>query len=199
MNKRLLSLAVAGSMLLGLAGLASAGVPSDALSTASAAGSATILITPAGTGTNIGAAGATVTVTVVDATGAVIAGYPFQDIYLDDDSTGEISLCQGGSVADGNTNASGVTTISGAISGGGFTQAGLQVFLAGVPLQQAALPINANSCDINADLVVNAIDLGDFAADFTGAYNFRSDFVFDGVVNLPDVGEFAIHNGETCP
>ena len=44
MNKRLLSLAVAGTMLLGLAGFATAGVPDDVNSTASSA-SGTILIT----------------------------------------------------------------------------------------------------------------------------------------------------------
>lgn len=198
MSKRLLSLAVAGSMLLGLAGLASAGVPDAGLSSSSSAGSGTLLITPAGTGKTLGGIGCTVTVTVRDATGTPIAGYPFQDVFLDDAGTSEISLCQGGSTADFNTNASGVTTMSGGIAGGGWTQNGLQVHLAGVAIG-VALPINANSCDINGDLVVNLGDVGDFATDFSGAYNFRSDFQFDGVVNLGDIGELSIHNGETCP
>jgi hypothetical protein len=184
--------------LLSLAGLASAGVPDPGLSSAVAAGSGTLLITPAGAGNTLGGIGATVTVTVLDATGTPIAGYPFQDVFLDDSGTSEISLCQGGSVADFNTNASGVTTISGAIAGGGWTQNGLQVYLAGVAIG-GALPINANSCDINGDLVVNLGDIGDFSADFSGPYNFRSDFQFDGVVNLGDIGELSIHNGETCP
>lgn len=198
MSKRLLSLAIAGSMLLGLAGLASAGVPDAGLSTSSAAGTGTLLITPAGNGNTLGAIGAVVTVTVVDNTGTPIAGYPFQDIYLDDAGTAEIALCQGGSVADFNTNAAGVTTISGGISGGGFTQSGLQVYLAGVAIG-AALGINANSPDINGDLVVNLADIGSFAADFTGSYAFRSDFDANGSINLGDLGVLASNNNQSCP
>lgn len=198
MSKRLLSLAVAGSMLLGLSGLATAGVPDAGLSTAVAAGSGTLLITPAGNGNTIGGIGATITVTVVDGTGTPIAGYPFQDIYVDDSGTAEISLCQGGSVADFNTNAAGVTTISGGVSGGGWTQNGLQVYLAGVAIG-SALGINANSPDITGDLVVNLGDVGQFAIDFTGGYAFRSDLQFDGVINLGDLGKLAINNSEVCP
>lgn len=198
MNKRLLSLAVAGTMLLGLAGFATAGVPDDVNSTASSA-SGTVLITPAGTGDTLASKGLTVSVQVLDVNSDAIAGYPFQDIYLDDDSTGDISLCQGGSVADGNTNVTGDTTISGAIAGGGFTQNGMQVFLAGAPLAGTALSIDVVSCDINGDLKVDLGDIGDFAVDFNGTYNFRSDFVFDAQINLADIGELAIHNGEVCP
>ena len=199
MSKRLLSLAVAGTMVLGLAGLASAGVPDPTLSSASAAGSGTVLVTPGGTSDTLADKGVTVTVNVVDNTGTPIAGYPFQDVYLDDAGTGEISLCQGGSVADGNTDASGVTTISGAIAGGGFTQNGMQVYLAGVAIG-SALSIDVNSCDINGDLQINLTDVGSFSSDFTsGVYAFRSDFQFDGIVNLGDIGLFAQKLGETCP
>ncbi len=199
MNKRLLSLVVAVSMLL-VSGLALAGIPDDTLSTASVATAGnTVLITPAGTGQSLAGVGSTVTVTVKDVNGDPIAGYPFQDIYLDDFVVGEIALCQGGSVADANTDAAGVTTISGAIAGGGFTQNGMQVYLAGTPLAGAALDINVVSCDINGDLIVDIGDIGDFAVDFNGAYNFRSDFVFDGVIDLSDIGELAIHNAEVCP
>lgn len=199
MSKRLLSLAVAGSMLLGVAGLASAGVPDPGLSTASAAGSGTLRITPEGAGNTLGGIGATVTVTVLDATGTPIAGYPFQDVFLDDSGTSEISLCQGGSAADANTNASGVTTISGAISGGGWTQNGLQVYLAGVAIG-APLAINANSPDLNADLQVNLVDFSAFGSDFlSGVYVFRSDLSFNGAINLADFSTFGIHFGEACP
>jgi hypothetical protein len=198
MSKRLLSLAVAGSLLLGLAGAANAGVPDATLSSASSAGSGTLLLRPNGAGNTLGAIGCTVTVTVLDATGTPIAGYPFQDIYLDDPGTGEITLCQGGSTADTNTNASGVALITGAIAGGGWTQNGLQVYLAGVGIG-SALPINANSPDINGDLTVNLGDVGDFSADFGGPYNFRSDFQFDLFVNLGDVGTLSEALGDVCP
>ena len=200
MNKRLLSLAVAGSMLLGLTSLAMAGIPDPVLSTASSA-SGTLLITPAGAGEILGDKGLTISVNVKDANGDDIAGYPFQDMWVDGASPADIALCQGGSVADGNTNATGDATISGAISGGGWTQGGLQVYLAGVALAGPALTINVNSPDITRDLVVDLGDIGDFADDFINVNpnEFRSDFVFDGVLDLADIGEFAIHNGESCP
>jgi hypothetical protein len=185
-------------MLLGLAGLASAGVPDAGLSSSSAAGTGTLLITPDGTGDTLASIGAVVTVTVVDGTGTPIAGYPFQDMYLDDAGTAEISLCQGGSTADGNTNAAGVATISGGISGGGFTQVGLQVYLAGVAIG-TALGINAVSPDINADLQVNLADFGDFGIDFKGAYAFRSDLDANGSIDLGDFGIFGGNYNTSCP
>ncbi len=197
-NKRLLSLAVAGTMLLGLSSLAAAGIPDDTLSTATSAGG-TVLVTPAGLGKTLAEKGATISVTVLDVNGNAIAGYPFQDIWVDDTGDGSISLCKGGSVADFNTDAAGATTISGAIAGGGFTQAGVQVYLAGTPLAGPALAIDMNSPDMNGDLEVNLIDIGIFGADFGGAYNFRSDLVPDGVINLSDVGEFGVHLFEVCP
>jgi hypothetical protein len=197
-NKRLLSLAVAGTMLLGLSSLAAAGIPDDTLSTATSAGG-TVLVTPAGTGDTLGSKGATISVNVQDVNGVAIAGYPFQDIWADDIGNGDVALCQGGSVADANTDASGNTTISGAIAGGGSTQAGMKVYLAGTPLAGAALAINVNSPDITGDLKVDLADIGQFATDFSGAYDFRSDFVADGVINLADVGQLGLHNGEVCP
>lgn len=197
-KKRLLSLAVAGSMLLGLTGLAMAGVPDDTNSTATS-GSGTLLIVPSGTGPSLGSLGLTVFVNVRDGANDPIAAYPFQDIWLDDVGNGDISLCQGGSVADGNTNASGDATISGAIAGGGWTQNGMQVYLAGTPLTGAALNIDVNSVDITGDLKVDIGDIGEFAIDFNGAYAFRSDFVPDGLINLSDVGELSTKNGDVCP
>ena len=201
MNKRLLGLAVAGSMLLGLATSATAGVPDLTQSTASGpASTLQILITPAGLGSNLGTAGATVTVTVRDANGTPIQGFPFQDVTLNDNGTDELNICPGGSVADANTDASGVTTFTGNIFGGGFTQNGLQVYLGGNALAGPALSIDVNSCDITGDRAVNISDVGEFAVDFgSGGFVFRSDFIDDGELNIADVGEFAIHNQEVCP
>jgi hypothetical protein len=201
-NKRLLSLAVAGLMVLGLSGLAAAGIPDDTLSTVSS-GSGTLLVTPQGTGQTLAAQGVTIFLTVRDTGGAPINLYPFQDMWVDDSGDGSIALCQGGSLADGSTNTAGATTFSGAFSAGGFTQAGLQVYLAGTPVvgggSNGVLAIDVNSPDITGDLRVNLADVGEFGIDFGGAYNFRSDFQSDGVINLADVGELGIHNGEVCP
>jgi hypothetical protein len=198
MNKRLLSLAVAGTMLLGLTGVASAGIPSEVESSAVSAGG-TVLITPAGTGGSIANAGATVTVTVLDAGLLPVPNFPFQDIWLGNDgvSGDNIALCQGGSTADANTNASGITTIGGVISGGGYGTS-TQVYINGTPLAQAPLAVALNSPDINGDLVVNLNDFSAFGVDFSTG-EFRSDFVFNGVVDLADFSRFGQTFGETCP
>lgn len=198
MNKRLLSLAVAGAMVLGLAGVASAGIPDETTSSAAGPGSPVVaLITPQSTGNSIASVGGTVTVTVLDFSSGPVANYPFSDIYIDDDGTDEISLCQGGSVADANTNASGVTTISGLIGGGGFaTQS--NVWIAGTKLTGPALDLGFNSPDNTGDLVVDIADFSNFGLDFGGAA-FRSDLVFDGIVDIADFSKFGLTFGETCP
>jgi len=196
-KKRLLSLAVAGTMLLGMASLAMAGIPDATNSTASSAGG-TVMISPAALGPSLASVGATISVHIEDAAFAPIVGYPFQDMWWDDNGNGDIALCQGGSNADGNTDANGDTTISGPAAGGGWTQSGLQVYMAGTPMAGPVLLIDVNSPDINGDLVVNVIDLGDFSIDFGAGVGFRSDFIFDGVLNIADVGEYALHNQEVC-
>lgn len=203
-NKRLLSLVAAGILVLGLTSLAMAGIPDPDNSTAQS-GSGCIDITPGGNGPTLGNEGLTISVSVVDAGGLAIPGYPFQDIWWDDNGNGDLAMCQGGSVADANTDASGNTTISGSAAGGGWTQAQCRVYLAGVAvlgpaLTNGLLPLEVNSPDINGDLKVDLVDLGAFAQDFNNPpYDFRSDFTCDGVENLADVGRFAIHNSEQCP
>jgi ABC-type Fe3+-hydroxamate transport system substrate-binding protein len=199
MNKRLLSLAVAGAMLLGLTGVASAGIPDETVSTASSAGGV-VLITPEGTGGSIADAGATITVTVLDAGGLPVPNFPFQDIWLSHPGDNSIALCQGGSTADFNTNALGVTTISGVISGGGWSTT-TQVYINGTPLSgpnNPPLTVGLNSPDINGDLIVNLNDFSAFGNDYdTNA--FRSDLVFNGLVNLADFSRFGQTYFEQCP
>lgn len=196
MNKRLLSLAVAGAMVLGLTGVATAGIPDETQSTASSAGGV-VLITPAGTGGSIADAGATITVTVLDQGGLPVANFPFQDIYLGHPGDNSIALCQGGSTADFNTNASGVTTISGVISGGGWSTT-TQVYINGTPLTQAPLAVGLNSPDINGDLIVNLNDFSAFGSDYNTTA-FRSDLVYNGSVNLADFSRFGQTYFEQCP
>jgi len=196
MNKRLLSLAVAGSMLLGLTGVASAGIPDEVQSSAVSAGGVT-MITPAGTGGTLGAAGATITVTVLDAGGLPVPNFPFQDVYLGHPGDNSIKLCQGGSTADANTNAAGVTTISGVISGGGYSTT-TQVYINGTPLAQAPLAVGLNSPDINGDRIVNLTDFSIFGTDYNTT-QFRSDIVYNGVVNLADFSRFGQTYFEQCP
>jgi hypothetical protein len=213
-KKRLLSLAVASLMVIGMTGLSMAGIPDPTNSTASS-GSGCVEIAMDGNGKSLAAAGLTVSVTVLDGNGDPVVGYPFQDIWLGDNSGGtEISLCNGGSAAAANTNASGFTTITGSISGGGTTTSGMQVYLAGVPLNGAALLLDASSPDLidasgpgpGSDLVVDTQDLtyvpGGFANLFlNGVYDTIGDFNCDTVENILEVTRFAelFLGSVTCP
>jgi hypothetical protein len=209
MNKRLLSLAVAGGLVLGLAGVASAGIP-DAVQSSASTDGGVVLITPAGTGGSIADArnidgsgtsvNATVTVTILDAGGLPVPNFPFQDVYLGkdlDDLASTVSLCQGGSAADANTNALGITTIGGVISGGGHGLTS-QVYINSSPLAQAPLNLALNSPDINGDL---SVDLGDFSAFGIafGSSDFEADLVFDGTVDLGDFSRFGQSYFQQCP
>lgn len=204
-KKRLLSLAVFAIAIVGMTSVAMANVPDETTSLASS-GSGCVLMSPDATGTTLGSAGLTISVTVNDAVPNPIAAYPAQDISVGDDVGGvNVALCNGGSAADANTNAAGQTTISGVIAGGGNSQ-GMQVYIAGVALTGASLPITAVSSDFNRDLSVTAIDLslvpGGFANLFlNGVLDWESDLTCDGLENLADLGRFAqdFLNVAVCP
>lgn len=161
--------------------------------------SGSIMITPAGSGPTLAERGLTITVYVRDARDTPIVGYPFQDIFVEDDS-GELNTCPGGANADGNTDIDGVAEFTGALAGGGHSIDGLQVYLGGAPLDQAPLAIRVNSPDLTGDRTVNLSDIGTFVADYkAGVDRFRSDFVEDGELNIADVGVIASKVGEDCP
>ncbi len=56
-----------------------------------------------------------------------------------------------------------------------------------------------NSPDTNGDGVVDLVDLGTFSQAFYGEYSFRSDFFWDGLLNLSDVGRYATSFADQCP
>lgn len=158
-----------------------------------------LLVTPGGAGPTIDSIGGTVSVQILDGCDLPIAGYPFQDVFLGDSGAGTLNVCPGGSVADGNTNANGETTISGAIAAGGSSADGLRLLIGGMPVD-GLLPFRVVSPDLNADRIVNLADVAEFAAAYTsGAVPFEADLSFDGVMNLTDVAAFAAAVGETCP
>jgi hypothetical protein len=185
-----------------LAPAAAAANTPDAVSNSSATlqgGPLTLRMSPARTAPSIGDLGAAVHVEIRNADDQPIASFPLQDLWLDDVGDGSITLCAGGSVADANTDADGQTTITGAIAGGGSSEAGLYLYVVGTPLQQDLLDIAVNSADLDGNLVVDLSDLAAFATDFANGYAFRSDLAFDGELDLSDLGVFSIHYGETCP
>jgi hypothetical protein len=179
---------------------AAAGIPDPALSTATAA-AGTMWISPGGTGETFAGVGSTITVTVRDGNGTPINNFPAADIWVDGVVPAELNTCAGGIQASANTNASGVTTITSTIEGGGCVQGGLRVIINGSAVTGSpALNIRINSPDITADLAVNLADVGPFSAALNGAYTFCADYFDDGVVNLADVGIFsgALQGANAC-
>jgi len=119
------------ALVIGAATVAMAGVPDLALSTATTAAGAGVTPVlynlPSGLGsaftaarTTTGVVNATITLTVLDGGGVAVANFPFADMWLEKEvvaGTGNFIACVGGTTADANTNASGVTGWAAAIRG----------------------------------------------------------------------------------
>ena len=191
------------TLMIGAASFATAGVPDLTLSTAStAAGSYVMFNIPNGGGVAFSAAAggdATISLTLLDGLGAAIANFPFEDAWIETVDGGMVA-CVGGATADANTNALGATQWATPLQAGGASQAGTQVSISGAFLAGPALAIDHNSADIDGNGSVNLSDVPLFAGDFYGGvYAFRSDFAYDGLVNLSDVVRMATALGASCP
>lgn len=201
-NKRLFSLVLTAGLILGLAGLAMAGVPDPGASTVYTNGGEATL-TPGGLAQSLATYGVTVTVTVRDGSGLAIPAFPAADIWLDDIGNGDINLCQSGSTADAQTDGAGFTTISGVMAGGGWTQSGMSVYVSGVAVTGGSGPvlnIDLNSPDITRDRIVDLGDISLFQSDVLPPNNaFRSDYTHDGIVDLGDISLFSSWIGDSCP
>jgi hypothetical protein len=197
------------TLLVGAASFATAGVPDLAKSSAATAyagaGSAVLFNIPNGGGSAFTAArnasgtvDATVTLTLIDGLDAPIANFPAEDMWLES-TDGGMAFCIGGSTADLNTDVAGQTQWVTPLAAGGFSQANTAVMINGAALSSGDLPINHNSADISGDGIVNLTDVPLFVGDFYGAYNFRSDFSYDTVINLSDVVKMGLAIGASCP
>ena len=205
----ILILAAAWSLLsCPVAGLADpTGIPDVTLSTATvpSPGPFSVYTRPDGGGHPLSAAylmdgqeaDATITLHLVDANGDPIYLYPFEDLWLEGNA-GPLVLCPGGSIADDYTDINGYTTFSNPIYGGGQGW-GVVVLVSGLALTQPPLPISFNSPDITGDLVANITDIVPFGMDWLGTYNYRSDFFYDGVIDISDIALFAQGMGASCP
>jgi len=175
----------------------------------------TVYVTPSGNGTPLAACfgqggdhevDATITIQLTDH-GVPVPGVPAEDIWLEG---GWSSLpahpfapclpC--GGCADQATDINGVTTFSRRLAGGGTSAdpAGrnLVFYVNGeVPPQDPLAGYRVTSPDLDADLVVNLVDL----ILFTEAFNTgdpAGDFNGDGRVDLLDLLMFSRAFGETC-
>ena len=166
-----------------------------------------VMVLPDGTGTPLSAArtmynevDATVTINLLDCLGVPVSDFPSEDMWLES-GDGGLVMCLAGSITDANTDANGQAFWAQPLRAGGSSEALTIVIVNGAPLTtNAGLAISFNSPDINGDRFVNLTDVPMFATDFYGsAYMFRSDFHYDGVVNLSDVVQMAHGLGSSCP
>lgn len=144
-------------------------------------------------------ADATITLELRNANWDPIPNFPREDMWLVSYDDGLVS-CVGGTIADADTDAFGITHWQNPLFGGGYSEALTIVLVNGAPPESTnGVHLSYNSPDINGDLVVNLTDVALFAVDFFGAYNFRSDLFRDGIINLQDLGTFAQAYGTVCP
>ena len=145
---------------------------------------------------------ATITLYLRDGNNDPIVNFPSEDMWLDPYFYGPSGyICQGGTNADAVSDANGVTLWDNPLRTGGWSEGPTVVMVSGSPLLSGDLNMGHNSPDINGDGVVNLTDVALFAADFYDNVNywFRSDFHYDGLINLSDVGKLAQFIGAACP
>ena len=155
---------------------------------------------------------ATIVVTLFDASGLPVPGVYNREIRLEYQNS-NMSWCSdsfypppphAANCADSDTNVAGQTTFTLAYHGGGaqFQSCRVWVLEANglyMPIPQT-LAVSMNSPDITGDLVVNLSDIVAFAGDLQGGVApYRSDFAWDGVINLTDMVIFSQALGVTCP
>jgi len=136
--------------------------------------------------------------------GEFIEGFPAEDIWLES-WDGLLIPCNGGTTVDQDTDAVGATFWAAPLRAGGHCDAGtgdrLLIKVNGdVALDGILHDFSLNSPDINGDLLVNLADIGAFSTDYYSGLNpYRSDFRWDGAVNLGDIGILAQAMGAACP
>lgn len=167
----------------------------------------TLMVTPDGGGRTFDEAflpwgdteDATITLELKNANWDPVANFPREDMWLEAQNGGLIP-CVGGTIADANTDAFGITWWQNPVLGGGSSEPLAIILVNGSHIElSSGVNLRFNSPDINGDLVVNLIDVAMFSNDFFGAYDFRADFYRDGVINLQDLATFAQAYGGVCP
>ncbi len=206
-RRKLMGLLI-GTMVIGLATFAWAGVPDMDHSSAAMAGGVQVSVynLPNGGGHPLNdcfllggtKTDATITLTLFDVFDTPIYQYPNTDMWLES-GDGNMAFCPGGTTADGDTDAAGQTTWSNPLFAG-CSGIGTVVVVSGNTLNQAPLLMNHNSPDINCDLNVNLSDVVLYAQDVTAGTNpYRSDFFWSGVLNLSDFVLLAQGSAAHCP
>ncbi len=211
-KRNIITLALAAVCVLGLAGMASAGIPNTDNSLASADNCGRFTIAPGGGETLIeGTNDYTIHINVRDINNTPVETLIATDLWLD--LPGGLAACASGfSQADAGTDTNGDTQFTGTIYGGTLGDAAdgvncddndLYVYALGIVLNgNAPVCVAFDSPDLNGDLSVTVADFGKFAADFNCAAGCDPchDFNEDGGTTVADFGIFAGYfNASVCP
>ncbi|MBK8164825.1 MAG: hypothetical protein IPK64_02555 [bacterium] len=167
--------------------------------------SATVFVVPDGTGEPLTAAhrpagtpvDATIHLVLLDPCDFPIWNFPREDMWLESGDGGLVP-CNGGTVADSQTDPNGHTSWSAPLRAGGHSQSVCRVLVNGMALGQP-LPLHFVSADINGDRQVNLADVALFAQAYASPYGFAADLHPNGVVNLSDIAVMARSMGAHCP
>ena len=196
---------MAGALLVMVlsAGIAAAQVdPTTSFASMPAPGQ--IMVCPTGDGSGLASVGNVINIQVFDVTGLPMAGLNWNDF--------EVDGVPPGGLADGfnppsawdqppagfvNLGGGAYQLIGTFIAGGVAPQAMVKV--RGVILGSPPLPLIMNSPDRNGDGIVNLTDVGFFALALGAAYDWRFDYNGDGIINLSDTGFMALHIGHGYP
>jgi len=147
---------------------------------------------------------ATIHVTMRNFNYDLVPDLPAEDIWLGPHGPTDLVFCANGSIADGPTDEQGRTSFSGPFSGGGHldpaeeTRLHIRSILGDYCVDCPPLDIFVNSPDINADHNVDLTDVVLFAQDYYGGYDYRSDFWWDGYLNLSDLVLLVQALGASC-
>jgi len=148
-----------------------------------------------------------IVIALIDVLGYAIPNFPAEDLWLDAETTTDsqcLFVAPGGFRPDSNTDINGETVFATSLSGGGWTEGPVWVYLNGSRAvhpddgELVPVPLRFNSADINNDGTVDLADVGLFATDYRGAYHYRCDFLWDGVLDLGDIGLLAQGMGAKC-
>jgi hypothetical protein len=139
-----------------------------------------------------------ISLTVLDAVGQGMAGVLPAEMTVGSDDV-RLVFCDEFNIARVATDTDGSSYFGGPFGGGGTSESPLRIAVCYGFLSSVGLPLQINSPDITGDLKVDLSDVQLFASDFYGSYDYRSDFEYDGVVNLSDVARLAKHMGANCP
>jgi hypothetical protein len=203
------------TLVLSCAGFAVAGVPDLTLSIGGVPEgleeTVSIFVTPTGQGNTFDEAylfggnqtDATISLNLVDGLGVPIPNYPREDLWIET-NMGGLAACVGGANADAATDENGDTRWRLSLFAGGFTDPATpeltQIIVNGEALESSSgYDVQFNSADINGSGAANLSDITAFTQILFGDYNYAADFLWDGVINLPDGSLMAQGNGSSCP